>query len=78
VNKSTITFKDFFYEDMTSSDSVGGSVGGFSSNNITSSDFYAPGDSRVPTGNSVISRAGKVDTQNRKKRRKKRRNKIKK
>lgn len=63
---------------MTSGDAVGGSVGGFSPNNITSSDFYAPGDSRVPMGKSVFTRAGKVSTKSRKTRRKKRRKKIKK
>ena len=66
--KSTVTFKQFFYENMTSAGALGGSSGGFSPNNITSSDFYAPGDARVPKGSTVYTRAGKLTRKRRGKR----------
>jgi hypothetical protein len=58
--KSTVTFKQFFYENMTSAGSLGGSSGGFSPNNISGSDFYAPGDARTPKGGAVYTRSGKL------------------
>lgn len=64
--KSTVTFKEFFYENMTVGGALGGSAGGFSPDNPTSSDFYAPGDTRLPANYGTYSRKGKV------KRRKKR------
>lgn len=73
MTKSTVTFKQFFYENMTVDTALGGSPGGFSPDSITSSDFYAPGDTRIPKGGAVISRRGKVNT--RKRRSKKRKNK---
>ncbi len=70
--KSTVTFKQFFYESMTAGLALGGSPGGFSPDNISSSDFYAPGDARIPKGGAVYTRAGKL------KRKKRRKNKRKK
>lgn len=64
--KSTVTFKQFFYENITADAALGGSEGGFSPSNITSSDFYAPGDARVPKGSSVFTRAGKLKRKKRK------------
>jgi len=63
------TFRQF-YEDITVSDALGGSPG--SNDSISGSDFYAPGDARVPKLLGVYSRKGKVNTKKRKKRRKKR------
>ncbi len=71
--KSTVTFKEYFYkiyEDVTAGSALGG-VGGFNpqTDAINSSDFYAPGDARVPKGSGVIqTRGGAIK---RKKRRKK-------
>lgn len=70
--KSTVTFKQFFYESMTAGMALGGSPGGFSPDNISGSDFYAPGDARIPKGGAVYTRAGKL------KRKKRRKNKRKK
>lgn len=70
--KSTVTFKQFFYESMTAGMALGGSPGGFSPDNISGSDFYAPGDARIPKGGAVYIRAGKL------KRKKRRKNKRKK
>jgi len=70
--KSTVTFKQFFYESMTSGMALGGSPGGFSPDNISGSDFYAPGDARITKGGAVYTRAGKL------KRKKRRKNKRKK
>ena len=58
--KSTVTFKQFFYENMTSAGALGGISGGFSPNNISGSDFYAPGDSRISKGGAVYTRSGKL------------------
>lgn len=69
--KSTVTFKQFFYESMTAGIALGGSPGGFSPDNISGSDFYAPG-ARIPKGGAVYTRAGKL------KRKKRRKNKRKK
>lgn len=69
MTKSTVTFKQFYFENMTVGDALGGSPGGFSPDSISGSDFYAPGDTRIPTGGSVISRRGKVNKRKRKKRR---------
>lgn len=70
MNKSTVTFKQFFYENMTVGGALGGSAGGYSPDSISGSDFYAPGDTRIPKGGTVISRKGRVNTKRRKKRRK--------
>jgi len=67
--KSTVTFKQF-YENMTVSGTMGGSAGGFSPDSISGSDFYAPGDARIPKGGAVLSRSGRVNTKRSKKRRK--------
>lgn len=68
--KSTVTFKQFFYENMTSAGALGGSSGGFSPDNISGSDFYAPGDARIPKGGAVYTRAGKLKRKLRKKKKK--------
>ena len=68
--KSTVTFKQYFYESMTAGVALGGSSGGFSPNNISGSDFYAPGDARIPKGGAVYTRAGKLKRKKRKKRNK--------
>ena len=65
--KSTVTFKQYFYESMTAGVALGGSSGGFSPNNISGSDFYAPGDARIPKGGAVYTRAGKLKRKKRKK-----------
>lgn len=57
---------------MTVDGALGGSPGGFSPDSISGSDFYAPGDTRIPTGGVVLSRKGKVNKKRRKKRRKNR------
>lgn len=51
---------------MTASAALGGSAGGFSPDNIFSSDFYAPG-ARIPKGGAVYTRAGKLKRRVRKK-----------
>ena len=65
--KSTVTFKQFFYESMVVDTALGGSSGGFSPDNISSSDFYAPGDTRIPKGGAVYTRTGKLRRKKRKK-----------
>ena len=65
--KSTVTFKDYFYENMTAGAALGGSSGGFSPDNISSSDFYATGDARIPKGGTVYTRVGKLKRKKRKK-----------
>lgn len=70
--KSTVTFKQFFYENITSG-AINTAGGGFSPNNISGSDFYAPGDARIPKGGAVYTRAGKLRA--RKKRKNKKRKK---
>lgn len=65
--KSTVTFKQFFYENMTAGSALGGSAGGFSPDNISSSDFYAPGDARIAKGGVTYTRAGKIKRRGRKK-----------
>ncbi len=64
--KSTVTFKQYFYENMTAGAALGGSSGGFSPDNISGSDFYAPGDARIPKGGAVYTRAGKLRRRKRK------------
>jgi hypothetical protein len=64
--KSTVTFKQFF-ESMTVGAALGGAPGGYSPDNISSSDFYAPGDARIPKGGVVISRKGLVKTSKKRK-----------
>jgi len=60
--KSTVTFKEYFeiyVEEMTVGGAMGGSSGGFSPSNPTSSDFYAPGDARIATSDNYMrTRAG--------------------
>jgi len=62
--KSTVTFKEYFeiyVEEMTVGGVMGGSTGGFSPSNPTSSDFYAPGDARIATPDQYIcTRAGAI------------------
>jgi len=48
IGKFAKYFKKLLDEDMTAGDAGVGSTGGFSPDNISSSDFYAPGDSRTP------------------------------
>lgn len=54
--KSTVTFKQYFYENLTSGAVLGGSAGGFGPDSISGSDFYAPGDTRIPKGGKVLRR----------------------
>ena len=68
--KSTVTFKQYFYESITAGAALGGSSEGFSSNNISGSDFYAPGDARIPKGGAVYTRAGKLKRKKRNKKNK--------
>jgi hypothetical protein len=68
VTKSTVTFKEFFYENMTVDSTLGGSAGGFSPDSISGSDFYAPGDTRIPKGGAVFSRNGRVNKKRKRKR----------
>jgi hypothetical protein len=51
---------------MTVGAALGGSSGGFSPDNISGSDFYAPGDARIPKGGAVYTRAGKLRRRKRK------------
>jgi hypothetical protein len=68
--RTTPTFRTYF-EDVTSG-ALGGSPGGFDpSNNISGSDFYAPGDTRIPKGGKVFSRKGLVKTRKKRRKRKK-------
>lgn len=55
---------------MTAGAALGGSAGGFSPDNISGSDFYAPGDARIAKGGTVYTRAGKLTRKRRKKRNK--------
>ena len=64
--KSTVTFKQYFYENMTAGAALGGSSEGSSPDNISGSDFYAPGDARTPKGGAVYTRAGKLRRKKRK------------
>ena len=75
--KSTVTFKQFFYESMTAGNALGGSAGGFSPDNISGSDFYVPGDTRIPKGGAVYTRAGKLKKKVRKRKKKVRKRKKK-
>lgn len=72
--KSTVTFKEFFktyVENMSAGGVVGGSSGGFSPDNPTSSDFYAPGDARIATPSKVIQkRSGALKIKSKRKRKK--------
>lgn len=73
--KSTVTFKQYFdnvYSEDITSTAIGGSEGGFSPDNINSSDFYAPGDARNPTPSKVIqTRKGAIRRKKVRRRRKK-------
>lgn len=54
---------------MDSAGVLGGSAGGFSSNNPTSSDFYAPGDARIATPSKIIQkRSGAIKLKSKRKR----------
>ena len=55
---------------MTAGGALGDSAGGFSPDNISGSDFYAPGDARVPRGGAVYTRAGKLKKKVRKRKKK--------
>jgi len=68
--KSTVTFKEYFYESMTAAAALGSSPGGFSPDSISGSDFYAPGDARIPKGGAVYTRAGALKRKKNKKRKK--------
>jgi len=72
--KSTVTFKEFFkmyVENMTAGGVVGGSSEGFSPDNPTSSDFYAPGDARIATPSKIIQkRSGALKIKSKRKRKK--------
>ena len=72
--KSTVTFKEYFkiyVEDMTAGSAMGGSAGGFSPSNPTSSDSYAPGDARIATPDKYIrTRSGIIRRGKRKAKRK--------
>jgi hypothetical protein len=65
--KSTGTFKQFFYENLTAGSALGGSVGGFTPDTPFSSDFYAPGKLQIPKGGAVFTRKGKYKNKRRKK-----------
>lgn len=58
-------------EDSTATGALGGSTGGFNpeGGSISSSDFYAPGDARIPKGGRVIqTRRGAIKRRKKKKR----------
>lgn len=55
---------------MDSAGALGGSVGGFSPNNPTSSDFYAPGDARIATPSKIIQKRSGIIKLKTKRRRK--------
>ena len=56
---------------MTVGAALGGSAGGFSPDSISGSDFYAPGDARIPKGGAVYTRAGKLRRKRRRKNKRK-------
>ncbi len=73
--KSTVTFKEYFYkiyEDVTAGSALGGTAGfDPQSGSINSSDFYAPGDTRMPKGSKIIQTRGKpIKIKKRRKRKK--------
>ena len=79
--KSSSKFEHIFlyylHEDMVTSNTVGGSAGGFDPDgNINSSDSYAPGDARNPKVLGGIQRRGDLSTETEK--RKKKKKKVKK
>lgn len=74
MSKSTVSFKRYFYENITVGDALGGSAGGFSPDSISSSDFYAPGDNRLAFSQGTFSRKGKVKNKSKRSRKKKRKN----
>jgi len=68
--RTTPTFRTYFENDT--SGALGGSSGGFDpGGNISGSDFYDPGGTRIPTGGGVLSRKGLVKTRKRRKTRRK-------
>lgn len=74
--KSTVTFKEYFQlyiEDMTAGGAMGGSAGGFSPSNPSSTDFYAPGDARIATPDKYIRTRSGIIRRKRKTKRKSRR-----
>ena len=58
--KYELIFMKILNEDIGVSSALGGTAAGFSGDNITSSDFYAPGDSRIPSSifGGVLTRRG--------------------
>lgn len=56
---------------MTVGGALGGSEGGFSPDNPTSSDFYAPGDARLPANYGTYTRKGKIKRKRKRKSRRK-------
>lgn len=77
MEKSTSKFGRYFkrilQEDMATGDAGVGSTGGFSGENINSSDFYAPGDARLPKAISkkITTRKGSIGKVNKKDKKKK-------
>ena len=74
--KSSSKFEHIFlyylHEDMVTSNTVGGSAGGFDPDgNINSSDSYAPGDARNPKVLGGIQRRGDLSTETEKRKKKK-------
>ena len=72
--KSTVTFKQFFYEN-TVGDALGGSNAGFSPDTPFSRDFYNTGSTVIATGGNVYTRSGIARKKNKKRRRKTKKNK---
>mgnify|MGYP007071617943 CR=1 FL=1 len=71
TNKFAEQFWKYLYEDISVGSALGGSPNGFSPTNINSSDFYAPGDARIPKGGKTIqTRQGAIKIRNKKKKRK--------
>lgn len=76
--KSTVTIEEIYQRlvEMDSAGVLGGSVEGFSPNNPTSSDFYAPGDARIATPDKYIrTRSGILQRKRKIKRKTKRKSK---
>lgn len=67
--KSTVTFKRYFYENLTSGGALGDISGGFTADTPFSHDFYAPGVMKIPKGGSVFTRSGKLKRSKKKRKR---------
>lgn len=80
--KSTVNFKEYFDQyilEMSEGGVMGGSAGGFSPDNPTSGDFYAPGDARIATpSKTILKRGGAIKMKIKGKRSTKKRHKAKK